>query len=365
MTIAFVVPAFSQAIWRIGVSGSFETAANWRPASVPDQLSNVVINKAGTYTVSATSDHTVNNLTIGNASTYYQGVTLRVSHSVLQVNGGKIANTGVIQLDKNGGATDSSLLIDGDTTLTGGSGYGAIYMGGPTGGGASVIGTASGFVGTATFKIVNNLIGGSGQIGDANMKIVNQGEIDAWGGVLTLDTGANAIVSSGRLAAGPGATLKGASALSNSGNVESEVGGTITLLSNLTNSGNVDANGLISIAGRVTNSGTIQSFAAITQQGVLNNSGTVEAISFGSTYAVNNNATNTGTMHGHYHGAVHVTGNVNNSTSGALIEATITGSVQIDGNLTNAGSLLANGLDVANGYTTADMGYFDADGIFS
>ena len=139
MTVAVVTPA----IWKAGVSGSYETAANWKPAAVPDEFNNAVINKAGQYTVTATSDHTVNNLTLGNTSFYAQGVTLRVSHAVLQVDGGKITNTGIIQLDKNGGATDSSLLIDGDTILTGGSSYGAIYMGGPAGGGASVIGTAA------------------------------------------------------------------------------------------------------------------------------------------------------------------------------------------------------------------------------
>ena len=275
MTVAVVTPA----IWKAGVSGSYETAANWKPAAVPDEFNNAVINKAGQYTVTATSDHTVNNLTLGNTSFYAQGVTLRVSHAVLQVDGGKITNTGIIQLDKNGGATDSSLLIDGDTILTGGSSYGAIYMGGPAGGGASVIGTAAGFAGIATFKVVNNLIGGSGQIGDANMKLINQGgTIAAWGGVLTLDTGANAIASSGMLEGSTGATLKIASALNNSGNVESDVGGTVTMLSSLTNSGYVSSNASMSIAGKVANSGTIQSFGVITEQGALNNSGTVSAI---------------------------------------------------------------------------------------
>ena len=217
--------------WAKGISGSFDTATNWKPAAVPGGFNNVVINKPGSYTVTDSSDHVVNRLTIGNATA--GGIKLDISHATLQVNGGVISNSGIIELDR-----PASLMIGANTKISGG---GEIVLGGAYGG-TDHIGSAAGLSSPVTLVNVDNTIHGSGSIGDSMMKLSNQGSIIAEGGNLELD---GAVVNRGTLKAVAGGTLTINGTLNNNLGTLVADGGHLTVQGTLAAGGEADVVGYV------------------------------------------------------------------------------------------------------------------------
>ena len=199
-------------IWSKAVSGNFDTVSHWNPADVPDQNSNVLIKKDGTYTVNDSTDHTVNKLTVGNTTP--GAVTLDILHATLQVNGGAIINTGVIELN-----SPAQLLIGASTKISGG---GSILLGD-----TDHIGSADGLGAAVRLTNVDNTVHGSGSIGDTMMTLLNEGSITAEGGTLEVFS---ATVNRGTLTAASGGTLILDSTLNDTiGTLTADDGGHLTV----------------------------------------------------------------------------------------------------------------------------------------
>lgn len=111
------IPKDYSVAWAQAVSGNFDDAGNWNPASVPVESSDVSIVRTGAFTVSDTTDHTINSLRIGNTE-----ATLEVSHASLTING-DLLNKGSLTADDAsihiGGAqlASGTIAINGDSTI--------------------------------------------------------------------------------------------------------------------------------------------------------------------------------------------------------------------------------------------------------
>ncbi|MFG0327206.1 MAG: GC-type dockerin domain-anchored protein [Phycisphaerales bacterium JB037] len=108
--------------WANPAGGLWNTATNWSPMDVPDTLGeNALINLAGSYTVQMGASNSINNLLIGNT-----GATLQIDRAfTLTINGGTIANNGLITMNPQNSASDAVLAIALGATL---SGTGEIHM---------------------------------------------------------------------------------------------------------------------------------------------------------------------------------------------------------------------------------------------
>jgi hypothetical protein len=183
--------------WNEAADGDWAIAGHWTPAKVPDGAQDAIIKPAGSYTVTVSSDQSVNTLVIDSPS-----VAVVVSNgATLDIEGINIRNAGVLALESTGDATmlrihsralvggGGSILLSGDARITSGDG--------------------------AAAELINrsNTISGAGTIGDSAMTLTNRGMIEALGGVLELDTGAGVIINRGTLKAGAGGTLLVASAV--------------------------------------------------------------------------------------------------------------------------------------------------------
>ncbi|MFN8025839.1 MAG: hypothetical protein U0W40_05610 [Acidimicrobiia bacterium] len=62
--------------WAAAVSGDWDTAANWTGGTVPTGADDVCIDVAGTYTVTMTGGHAVHAISVGNATTGTQTLTV-------------------------------------------------------------------------------------------------------------------------------------------------------------------------------------------------------------------------------------------------------------------------------------------------
>jgi len=202
---------------------------------------------------------------------------------------GTITNSGSIQQNSGGNVTD--LILGGaSVTLTG---SGTVTMGNNTNN--RIYGAA----GTDVLTNVNNTIQGSGQIGVAQMGLINQsaGIIDAnQSNTLTLDT-SNGTTNTGTLEATAGGTLvfAGADTYTNTGgtilasgtNSVVSLQGTVTIVGGTLNtaSGGLiqDTSGNPTLSG-VTNKGTYQVLNDQATQlvGTLTNQGTVQLNSVGN-----------------------------------------------------------------------------------
>jgi hypothetical protein len=58
--------------WKAGISGSFELASNWSTGTVPNAglSDDALIDAPGTYTVTASLDHQVNDLSVVAGATF-------------------------------------------------------------------------------------------------------------------------------------------------------------------------------------------------------------------------------------------------------------------------------------------------------
>jgi hypothetical protein len=182
---------------------------------------------------------------IGNAvllygSTANGAITLSTGSTYTTGNGqtetkGSIINQGTFVFNGGGGVT-SLLLLQGDTTLTGG---GTIQLNNAPGNGQPFIEQASGGL---TLTNTDNTIQGSGTIGN--------------GGLTVLNGAAGTIFANA-----PGQTLliNGSGGLTNNGTLKVAAGSTMVVASNLTNfSGGTLTGGTYIVKGTAGNPGTLQ-----------------------------------------------------------------------------------------------------------
>ena len=118
LVLTFVPPPVVIA-WDDPVDGDFEDATNWIGGVVPGETDRAVINRPGEFTVTLTSDHTVDQLVVGSLDN--DEMTLRIVDATLQVDNGKIIAAGTIELDSDT-AIGAALLIGANTAVIGGCG---------------------------------------------------------------------------------------------------------------------------------------------------------------------------------------------------------------------------------------------------
>jgi hypothetical protein len=194
--------------WAKAVDGPFATGGNWLGGGVPGAGDDAILDapEATTYRVSADADATVSSIqTAATAILDIKGVfsatngtgtgsnagAIRVENGATLTLQGTVTNKGSIELVGTVSAT--SLVIGSDgVTLKGG---GPVFLD-FTGGKYQQIVAAPG---GATLTDEDVRISGQGLIGGAGMTIVSEagGFIEAKGGLLTIDTGANTIVNAG------------------------------------------------------------------------------------------------------------------------------------------------------------------------
>ena len=162
--------------------------------------------------------------------------TMTISDGAILPLGGIVANSGTIALSSTGSATQLEVLVE-SLTLRGG---GHVVL---SDNDQNVIfGGAAG----ATLVNVDNIISGAGQIGAGQMTLVNHATIVADGAhALVIDTGANAVMNSGTLAATGSGGLRVAGDVVNTGLLYAN-GGDVTV------QGAVTGHGAALIAGTAT-----------------------------------------------------------------------------------------------------------------
>ena len=321
-----------------------------------------------------------------------------VDDSTLTLSGGRLLNNGTLAVGDTTGAT---VEIAGAVSLLG---SGALFLDN------SDVVSAEGF---GPVRLVNSaVIYGTGDVGDADMLLVNKAVIAAFGGELSLDTGANAIFNYGVLTASTGASLVVESLLRNYASVfTSQVGndgevalgdvrnyrtltsqfdGTMSALAIDNHSTiNVDLTSSMSMAGAlinragaeinnsgsyevhssVSNSGTIYSLAgSFTVDGYVTNSGIFD-IATGSVVTFSATLRNLDTIDIDG-GSLHVVGNsVNLGTittddaSDVVHDGALTN--DLTGVVSNFGSYEVNSIVVNRGTIETEGGSFTIDGKVS
>ena len=215
------------------------------------------------------------------AVTLAAGAQILVSGAQTLTASGTIADEGTITLAGNpysGAATE--LRVGGTVTLTGG---GAIAMSDISGLFSTSAQSIIGGTASDTLDIAHGRVSGFGQLGAGTLTLINEaaGTIDASGGTLTVDTGANTVTSQGLLTADIGGVLDLRSNVANAGVLAAE--GTVTNEATLTNTGDLIADGLFS------NANTVMGGATVSASGTFANlvgavvTGTVAAFGTGGT----------------------------------------------------------------------------------
>jgi hypothetical protein len=326
---------YSNVSWARGVSGDFAAASNWTPAEVPGPANDVTIAAKGNYTVTSSSNETVDSLTIANkhATLFITGPST-VATTIGGYNNGAISvdngsqldvgaqgqtttfnNVGHIELD------DSQFVIAGNVVL---QGNGNVNL------------SAGEILGFGTLS-TDNTISGSGTIGSVGGPILTNeanGIIDANDPNAPLIIDATpvkntSLINSGLLEATHGGTLLLSGIISNTtnGTVESDHGSTIVL-----DGGNIFG-GFVTVkfgatieaeqvAGTifaaVTNAGTIGAEGAnLEVTATVSNTGTLDATN--ATLSIDGDVTNSGTLNAN-NGVIVVEGAV--SGGKATIEGT-------------------------------------------
>jgi hypothetical protein len=218
--------------WNDG-NGAWSLGGNWT-AGVPTGGTNACITD-GTSAVTLNGAGTVANLQVGSGNS----LTLN-QNSQLSVSGPQVINAGQIGIN-GGGGTNTLLLLDGNTTL---SGTGTLTMNVAGGGGSAFIQQGVGGVTLAN----QSTIQGAGVIGNGGLALSNSGTINA-------------------NSSGQGLLLDGSGGITNTSLLEASNGGILQLDAVTVNNagGNITANG----AGA-----SVQLFgSAVIQGGTLNNNG--------------------------------------------------------------------------------------------
>jgi probable HAF family extracellular repeat protein len=328
-----LVPPPAVVAWAKGVDGDFDDPTKWGGGALPGENDRAVINRPGEFTVTMTSFQAVDTLVVGSLDN--DGATLHVVGATLQVNGGKVIVPGTLVIDAT--ALDGAeLVLVSDTNIVGGCGCEPdIQMGTASSPfDAKIISDGD------AMKLVNAAwIAGRGQIGDEDMRLVNVGVIEANGGLLTLDTGANLIVNAGFLEAGPDSTLEVNSAINNFGDITA-IGAA--------SGGEINLNDIVKNFGLIT----VEEGASIDVTGDLKNFGGIDVDgSFTATGSVLNEVLSGVTANGN--GVVDITGNVVNRGFFAAFDDA---EIQL-GSVNNvAGTLTADGGSIIVGTTTGAAG---------
>ncbi len=318
--------------WRSGISGSFNTASDWNPVGVPTANDDVAIDAAGTYTVTASSNHTIRSLrTAKTATLAVAHGTLAITHgtgtganagtisvgngAALEI-GGTFDNSGRITLNSTGAATD--LVIAANVTLTGG---GAVILssgGLNLGGHDAIVGAAPVFpfpiLRPFTLTNAANTIEGAGTIGGRNLALINEATIagNSTRGALILNTGSLQI--------------------RNSGVIEGKTAQGVVIASNVANTGTLEAigsNARLVIEGTVTDTGLgsvrtsgngahvdLSSASIVGGAVVIGSGGIVQSLADNGVSAISGAAVSgTGTLQANSDSRL----NVNNSTIAATV----------------------------------------------
>ncbi len=160
---------------------------------------------------------------------------------------GTVNNTGTIELNSTGHATDLQIIGDG-ITLQGG---GHVTLS------DSSQNFISGTDANVTLTNVDNTISGAGHLGNGSLTLVNQGTIDANGtNPLIVDTGGNPVANSGILEATGSGGLIIDSDVVNSGTIWAN-GGNVTIHGNVSGDGGAMISGHATLEIDGTNSGSV------------------------------------------------------------------------------------------------------------
>ncbi len=279
-----VIVSANAAHWGAG-SGNFNTATGWSPQHVPGATDNVVVDAAGTYTVTASTNETVNTLAVAaNAKLVVSAGTFTVSNG-----SGPGGLAGTIVVDAG-----AALALAGSVT-NGGTIAGA----GQLGGGASL-----------------SLVNAAGAIINANQaaalvlnttgKVSNAGLIEATdtavgnGGLVvqstTIDNAGGTIAANGArthvdLAGG---TLIGGVLATSGGGLIQTAAGANGVLDGLTNGGLVKVTDSTSLEllGSIVNAGTLNVAASTAGTTDLQVGSPVVTLSGGGTVLLSSNAGN-------------------------------------------------------------------------
>lgn len=377
--------------WAQGVSGNYWLAANWLPASLPQIHDNIVIDQAGSYTVTLSSIATpgINSLSIAQAAGSH--ITLQVSNTELDI-AQNVSNSGTLaaggfnvggtidiggDLKNSGGISiGGKIEVDGKLTNTGSvlaNGDSAhAYFAGPVRN--MVDASDPGHVKTGS--ISESLLSGNFEFGG---NVLNAGSIFVGGGFFA--TGSYR---------GGGSSMTMDDGLTNKGTVELGTGGKLTVHGDTMNAGSltigtlatVALDGLINKGSIIEDGHGVLSFgvggnpfaAALTTSGDAVNRSDIQILN-GSNFTVGGNLNNTGSIEvsGHAlsgagvpllfvvdskldaHGDVHNTGTITASNHGevlldgdvvnalgATIEAGQSATVELESAVRNAGDLIAD-----------------------
>jgi len=131
----FVASATTPVAWASGVSGDFAVAGNWGPAGVPGPLNDVALSPSGTYTVTSSTNETVNSLSTA------AGATLMVTGGTFTIGDGTGSGVNAGALVAAGGllkiigpiAGNGSVTIEGGSLDLDGSYAGTVTFSGPLG----------------------------------------------------------------------------------------------------------------------------------------------------------------------------------------------------------------------------------------
>ena len=231
--IAVTVTPSGAISWAAAASGSWNTASNWNPATVPGAANQADIGVAGTYTVTSSQNNAVGSLdisdssailaittsstfTIGDQPASQNAGTILVSNgSSLDLDAGTFTNSGEIAVAATSPSV-ATLGISGSVTL---NGSGSILLANVQN---SIVGLASG----ASLTNVNNTIVGAGTVGNSSLTLTNEGTIESHLGTLTVNTGSNTIANTGTLGSVDG-DLVVDSSVSGTGKETISTGGTL------------------------------------------------------------------------------------------------------------------------------------------
>ena len=288
----------------IASNGSFDTVADWSPQRVPNSSDNAIIDAAGTYTVTATTNEIIQTLSMAKSATLAvaggtfavtkgsgtAGLagTINIAEGAVLTLAGSVVNSGTI--NENSGVGSAELQVTGSGATLSGKGHINLSNNANN----LLLGTSA----STVLTNLDNVIAGAGSIGAGQLTLVNDGVINANKATpLVIDTGASVITNAGTLEATTAGNLLLESIVDNSAGtisaigagavvsfINSILGGTLTssgggVIRTLPGSTALDGQGLHP----VTNTGTVQVADATTLSllGSISNAGSIVLTSTG------------------------------------------------------------------------------------
>ena len=315
------------------------------------------LNTSGGGTIESLNTVTLNGVTISTGSTY------TASNGSTTLVDGTITNDGVIQV--NGGAGNNGFFNPNtNTTLTGG---GTVTLATTTSGGGFAYIEQN--VGGLTLTNTNNLIQGSGIIGNGGLKVINSagGTIssNAVGGTLLLN-GSGGLTNQGTLAVSSGDLLHVASGPFTNFSGTTLTGGTYNVAGTLEIDELGSAGGeIVTDAANIILNGSGSSFVDSAGKNALSNLATIAAASSfsllgGRNFTTAGNFTNNGTLSVGAGSTFDVTGSLTNFSGTTLTGGSydVTGTLEFPGAniVTNASNIALTGsaAEIVNATTSGN-----------